>query len=62
MWTVLKSIIFNNFMFGILAEPVGSLAPQSGIKSTLPAVEGKILTTGRPKEGPTQCKMVLNIV
>ena len=57
MWTILKSIIFNNFMFGIFGHKAcGILAPQSGIKSTLSALEGKILTIGRPRKAQLNVK------
>ena len=57
MWTILKYIIFYNFMFGIFGHKAcGILAPQPGIKSTLPALEGKLLTTGRPKKAQLNAK------
>ena len=35
-------------------EVCGILVPQPGIESTLPALEGKVLTTGSPGKSPQQ--------
>ena len=56
MWTIVKVFIefvtivllfFSFFMFWFLChELCGILAPQPGIKLTVPALGGKVLTTG----------------
>ena len=57
MWTIsLKSLLnlLQNcfcFMFWFFnLEACGVLAPYPGMKSTLPALEGKVLTTGLPEK------------
>ena len=39
---------------------IGILAPQSGIKPTPPALEGKILTSGPP--GKSQERLILTVL
>ena len=50
-----SSSIFSCFVFFLGGHKAcGILAPRLGIKSTPPALEGKVLTTGLPGKSPSQ--------
>ena len=60
MWTIFKVFIgfvtlyyfFLCFVFFFGKEACGILAPWPGIEPTLPALQGKVLTTGPPGKSP----------
>ena len=59
MWTIFKvptefvkyhlCLIFSGFL---TSRHVGVLVPWQGVKPTLPALEGEVLTTGLPEKSP----------
>ena len=58
MWTILKvfiefvTILLLPCVLNFCLEACGSLTPRPGIELILPALEGKVLTTGCPGKNP----------
>lgn len=66
MWTIFK--VFSEFVIKLLVlrfgfffgqEACGHVVPRPGIELVLPALEGRVLTTGPPGKSPTE--LVTNI-
>ena len=66
MWTIFKvfiefvtilllSFLFTYFFWFLFGrEACGILVPEPGIKPASPALEGRVLTTGPPRESPEE--------
>ena len=54
-YNIVSILYFGVFFFHYKA--CGTLAAQPGIKSILPALEGKVLITGLPGKSPNTCSL-----